>query len=54
MNGAFPHYFVLRDDISTAQGEKLLTEVRGHHFSMISTNHGKVDKILKPLIVPLV
>ena len=31
-NGAFPHIFVWRNDISTAQREKLLTELQCHHF----------------------
>ena len=32
INGAFPHPFVCRNDIFTAQGNKILTDVRGHHF----------------------
>ena len=32
MGMAFPQLFMLRNDISTAQGKKLWTEVRSHHF----------------------
>ena len=32
INGAFPHPFVWRNDISTIQGGKWLTEVRDHYF----------------------